>query len=347
MASCDRRGALGSLCTLAIGLMTSTRVLAQPAMDPRLAYVAPDLRPVALQLLKMRANMPAFSDKSLHALRTPPTEWVQTRLSTVSWERRTVPGGTGQPDVTVFVINAKAGRKRGGIVYIHGGGFVLGSAESEISRSQELAQQLDCTIVSVEYRLAPETRYSGSLEDNYAALKWVHANADALGINPARIAIMGESAGGGHAALLAITARDRKEVPVAFHCLVYPMLDDRTGSTRRPPAHIGGLLWTAANNRYGWRSFLGRAPGSAKLTAGVPGRERNLAGLPPAWIGVGGIDLFMQEDVEYAERLLAAAVPTELLVIPGAFHGFNIIARDTASGKAFNSSMISALNRAL
>jgi acetyl esterase/lipase len=213
---------------------------------------------------------------------------------------------------------------------------------------QALARELDCPIVTVDYRLAPETTWSGSLEDNYAALLWLHEHAAELGVDPSRIAIAGESAGGGHAALLAIAARDRGEVGIAFQCLTYPMLDDRSGTSRRLAEHIGYFGWNAEANRFGWESFLGCAPGGdAVPCGGGPARCEDLAGLPPAWIGVGGLDLFVEEDVAFAQRLNAAGVPTELLVVPGAFHGFDMFKPDAAISRRFAAAKLDALRRGL
>jgi triacylglycerol lipase len=175
----------------------------------------------------------------------------------------------------------------------------------------------------VDYRLAPETRYPGAVEDGYAALLWLSANAEQLGVDRARIAIGGESAGGGHAAALAIVARDRGEVPICLQVLDSPMIDDRTGSTSDPHPYCGEFVWTSVNNRFGWRALLGVEPGGPQVpTAAAPARLENFAGLAPAFILVGALDLFMEEDVEYARRLIRAGVPAELHVIPGAFHGF-------------------------
>ena len=210
-----------------------------------------------------------------------------------------------------------------------------------------LFRSLDCTIVSVEYRLSPRARYTQSTEDTYAGLKWLYANAAALGVDRSRIALMGESAGGGHAAILAIKARDRGEVPVLFQSLVYPMIDDRTGSSVSVPAHIATVGWSPPENRLGWESFLGVEPGSSAVpVAAVPARLDNLAGLPPAWIGVGAVDLFAAEDIEYARRLVLANVPTELLVTPGGFHGFDRNAPETGLAQAFTRSKHEALRRA-
>ena len=189
--------------------------------------------------------------------------------------------------------------------------------------------------------------FSGSVEDNYAGLLWTHAHADEIGVDNARIAVMGESAGGGHAALLAIKARDRGEVHVRYQMLVYPMLDDRTGTTQTMPKYIGAYVWDAAANRFGWQCFLGQRPGGDKVpVAAVPARAIDLCGLPPAFIGVGSIDLFANEDIEYARRLLDAGVPTELHVVPGAFHGFDHNPLASVSQR-FNDVKRDALRRAL
>ncbi|MCX7676316.1 MAG: alpha/beta hydrolase, partial [Alteraurantiacibacter sp.] len=224
---------------------------------------------------------------------------------------------------------------------------VVGSARSELPLLQETARELECTIVSVEYQLSPRVRFTTSTEETYAALVWLYRNANALGVDSRRIAVMGESAGGGHAAILAIKAHDRGEVPVLFQSLVYPMLDDRTGSTRSVPAHIATVGWSPPENRLGWRSFLGMEPGGETVPPeAVPARVQDLSGLPPAWIGVGSVDLFADEDIGYARRLVEAGVPTELLVVPGGFHGFDRVAADTPLARAFTRSKLSALARA-
>ena len=313
--------------------------------DP-LQHVLPELRPAARQLLEASRMMPPFNDQTISVVRAggPPQLPL---LANVPIRTQQVPVGKGMPDVTVYVINARAGEQRPAILHTHGGGFVLGSAKQELRRLQEIALELDCVVVTVEYRLAPETRYFGSVEDNYAGLRWMHANALELGIDRSRIALMGESAGGGHAALLAIAARDRGEVPVILQVLVYPMLDDRTGNSRPVPPFIGTILWTAASNRYGWKSFLGKEPGGADIpAAGVPARTRDLSGLAPAFVAVGGLDLFVGEDIEYARRLTEAGVATELLVVPGAFHAFDGLAAETDVAKRFSQAKMNALRRA-
>jgi acetyl esterase/lipase len=232
------------------------------------------------------------------------------------------------------------------LLHMHGGGFMMADP-MWMPLLQGIATDCHCVVVSVDYRLAPEARYSGSLEDNYAALKWVHAHAAELGIDRSRIAVGGESAGGYHAASLAIHARDRNEVPIVFQLLIYPALDDRTGSSHPAPPAVGHFMWTASANRFAWSSLLGVPAGSSKVpAAAVPARVASVAGLPPAWIGVGSIDLFAEEDMEYARRLVHAGVGTELLVVRGAFHGFDRFVPDAEVAQQFSASWKSALRKA-
>ena len=317
---------------------------AKGAVDP-VAYLDPELRPAARQLLAS-GNL-SLSTESLPQVRAQGRATAEAPLADIPVQERQVPVSATAPPVTVYVVNGGRGGARPAILHTHGGGHILGSARSELRYLQQLASDLDCVLVTVEYRLAPETRFTGSVEDNYAALRWLHANAAELGADRSRIALLGESAGGTHAALLAITARDRGEVPVLFQALVYPMLDDRTGSSRQTPPWIGAVLWDAAANRFGWRAFLGSEPGSRDVpVAGVPARIENLSGLPPAWIGVGGADLFVEEDITYARRLIDAGVATELLVVPGAFHGFDRIVPNAAVSQRFTAAKMDALRRA-
>ena len=314
-------------------------------VDP-MTLVNPELRPALEAMLKSFPSPKGeVTPAQLAGLRKMMGQKPPLKQPPVA--ERSVPGRGGSPDVRVFVINAKAGERRPAILHTHGGGFVLGTAGGDVTNLQLMAQALGCVIVTVEYGLAPETPFPGSLEDNYAGLKWLHANAEELGVDRSRIALAGESAGGGHAAMLAIAARDRGEVPVIFQSLVYPMLDDRTGSSRKTPTHIGTFVWTSEYNRAGWAALLGKAPGGKDAPAGaVPARFENLAGLPAAWIGVGAIDLFVDEDVEYARRLIGAGVPTELLVAPGAYHGFDAIVPGASIAKQFRLAQYNALARA-
>jgi acetyl esterase/lipase len=359
-----RNRASSWLVAAALTAMGSAQIAeAQPLPDPaavlaaplsaedaeKLRPIAPELRDAARMAIFYSTLMGSITEESVRASRSsgnmgPPAPELHADVPVVE---QMIPGAPGAPQVKLFVINAREGASRGGVLHTHGGGYILGTAATDVRRLQEMARELDSVIVSVEYRLAPETTYKGSIEDNYAGLRWMHSNAAKLGLDPKRIAVMGESAGGGHAALLALTARDRGEVPVAFQLLVYPMLDDRTGGVVKMPSHIATVGWSASENQVGWKAFLGQQPGTDSVpAAAVPARVESLAGLPPAFIAVGGVDLFVSEDIEYARRLNEAGVPTELLVIPAAYHGFDAMAPESPQAKQFNQAKVDALRRA-
>lgn len=236
-----------------------------------------------------------------------------------------IAGASGEPAVRVRVIAPTTRRaNRMGILHLHGGGHLFGSPEQSLSLTRPTAARHDCVVVSVDYRLSPETRFPGSLNDSYAALVWMAENAAQLGIDANNIGLMGDSAGAGVAAALALLARDRKDPKLAFQNLMFPMLDDRTVvETERNPV-TGEFIWTRENNAFGWRALLGCEPGSIDVSPyAAPARADDLAGLPPTWIGVGTLDLFLDEDMAYAQRLIRAGVEVELNVWPGAYHGFN------------------------
>ncbi len=320
-------------------------VPAAPAVDLA-KYLNREYLPY-LPLMRMSAAEPPMSAENLLERRKPAANAMSTAfLSTPTVEEKTIAGPKGAPDVHIYVINAGARDKtRPAILHMHFGGFVVSDAKTSVRSLQEIAAELDCVIVTVDYRLSPEAHFPGPVEDNYAALKWLYANASALGVDGKRIAVMGESAGGGHAAMLAIVARDRGEVPVIFQCLTYPMLDDRTGSTKNLPPYLGAVVWRPADNRFGWTAFLGVPAGSASVPYGaVPARVKDLKGLPPAFIAVGSLDLFAEEDIEYTRRLLEAGISTELLVIPGVVHGFDFVPTNVA--KQFRATRLTALKNA-
>lgn len=231
------------------------------------------------------------------------------------------------------------------MLWIHGGGFILGSPAQDDAVTTTFARELGMTVVAPSYRLGPEHPFPAAMDDLYATLKWIHESAESLRVRADRIVIAGMSAGGGLAAGLTLLARDRGEVPVAFQLLVYPMIDDRTVGKAIDGANH--RLWNAGSNRFGWTSYLGREPGGADVPAyAAPARAESLAGLPPTWIGVGTFDLFHDEDVAYAKRLKEAGVAVELEIVPGAFHGFDGFQRANVS-KAFSASRVAALRRAL
>lgn len=318
----------------------SSESLHDDLVDPELRPLLPALREATRPMRRPTLAGLAAARKGMPS---PPP------LQVPAWSARTVPSRRG-PDVRVLVVNAQSNpeQARPALLHIHGGGFVAGSAMASLAALQSLAVELDCVAVSVDYRLAPETRFPGALNDNLAALSWLHAHATELGADPNRIALLGESAGGGHAAMLAIAARDLGEVPLLFQALVYPMLDDRTGSTRPVPPHLGQLMWTQEVNRFAWRCLLGQPAGGRVVPPGaVPSRAPNLAGLPPTFIAVGALDLFVAENLHFAQRLVEAGVATELHLVPGAFHAFDVVAPEATISKTFRSALLQALRRAM
>ncbi len=266
----------------------------------------------------------------------------------VTKEDRLLPGRAGDPDVPVRIYRPTAtSGNLPGFLWIHGGGYVLGSLVMNDFAMQHLVNEVGCVVVSVEYRLAPEHPFPAGTEDCYAALKWLHTNAGTLGVDPARIAIGGASAGGGLAAGLALLVRDRGEVPLAFQLLVYPMIDDRS-ITPSSHAITDTRVWNRDSNQRGWGAYLGQEPGGAATSPyAAAARATDLAGLPPAHIAVGTVDLFLDEDIEYAQRLLQAGVDVELHVYPGAFHGSENMAPAAGVSQRMVADRLQALKRAL
>jgi acetyl esterase/lipase len=266
----------------------------------------------------------------------------------ITVSERFVPGPEGAPDVRVLVyLPASLPRPLPVLLWIHGGGYVMGSADESDLMAKSTVSAIGCAVVSVDYRLAPETPYPGPVEDCYAALQWLATHADELGIDPQRIAVGGGSAGGGLAAALALLARDRGEVSLAFQFLIAPMLDDRTCVQEQPHPYTGEFIWTRDANRFGWTSLLGHEPGGPDVSPyAAPARAEQLEGLPATFINVGAIDLFVEEDMEYARRLMRAGVPTELHVYPGAYHGFRMTANAQVTQEA-ERDQLNALKRAL
>jgi len=230
------------------------------------------------------------------------------------------------------------------MLWIHGGGMVMGTAAQDDALCRRFSEELGIMVAAVDYRLAPEHPFPVPLDDCYDALLWL---ARQPGVDTTRIVVGGASAGGGLAAGLALLAHRRGEVVLAFQLLTYPMLDDRT-ATRVDGDARKRRLWSNSSNRFGWQSYLGQAPGGSEVDGlAAPARVDDLAQLPPAWIGVGTLDLFYAEDVAYAERLNAAGVACALDVIPGAFHGFDLVAPKAGVSQAFRSAQIAALAAAL
>ena len=312
--------------------MPDTMHLVDPALRPMLA-MWPTVALDAEKLVEMRNRemlLPFEIDKT------------GTNLAI-----RQVPGPDGAPNIRLHIYTPEGAEgPLPAIYHIHGGGYVGGSAGQLEFAHRPLCKALQCAIVSVDYRLAPEHVFPAAIEDCYAGLRWVVANAATLGIDTARLGVMGESAGGGLAAALALMVRDRGEYALAFQHLTYPMIDDRTCLGEQHP-YTGEFIWTPHNNHFGWAALLGTEPGSPGVSPyAAAARAEDLRGLPPAYIMTGTLDLFLEEDIEYARRLLRAGVPTELHVYPGGFHAFDVFP-GSAIGAAAQAARVAALRHAL
>jgi acetyl esterase/lipase len=271
--------------------------------EPSLAIADP-YSLVDPELLPALKAFPAFnfSAEMVGKFRQTPATLPQPPPAPQPVERH-IPGLPGAPEVRLWVVDPAPSEKgKPVLLHMHGGGFMVPDPVL-MPRLQGIATDCNCVAISVDYRLAPETHYPGSLEDNYAALKWIHAHAAELGIDSSRIAVGGESAGGGHAATLAIHALTATNFPSSSSCSSTPSwTTERVAHVqRRPP--LATLMWTASANRFAWSSLLGVPAGSSKVpAAAVPGRIASVDGLPPAWIGVGSIDLFVEEDTRWKCR---------------------------------------------
>ena len=233
------------------------------------------------------------------------------------------------------------------LIWLHGGGYVMGRPEQDDFVAAQYVRELGITVVSVDYRYAPKHPFPEGLEDSYSALKWVVSHSQQLGVDAKRIAIGGASAGGGLAAALVQLAHDRQEIKPVFQLLVYPMLDDRT-VLRADIDDSNNITWNQKSNRFGWESYLGKECGAEDVPAySVPARRKDLSGLPPAWIGVGTVDIFHDEDVAYAKRLKECGVECEIYEAPGAFHGFDVFDPQIPIVQDFRKSQISALKKYL
>ena len=257
-------------------------------------------------------------------------------------------GPKRSPDVLVRIYRPKGVKAVLPVIYyMHGGGMVLGSVSENDVDCKTLVRNVGCVVVSVEYRLAPEHPYPAPLEDCYAGLKWLAANAKKLKVDPNRIATMGPSAGGGLCAGLGLLARDRKEIKIAYQVLVYPMIDD-TNVKSAKAAKSDHYVWSRASNLAGWKAYLGKKFGQANVPAyAAPVRAKNLVGLPPTYLFTGDMDLFYLEDLIYARKLAEAGVPLDLHVYPGAFHGFDVLAPDAGVSKRATADVVRALRNAL
>ena len=289
------------------------------AYDPEFAALIPTLPTV--QDFSSAEKIQAVREFRMTAFPQPPNR------DDVAVEDRLVPGPAGSPQVAVRIYRpttTNASAPRGCVFEIHGGGFIMGSIAMMDPWCQRVAAELDAVVVSVEYRLAPEHPFPAGVEDCYAALCWTAQNAAALGIDPARLAIAGQSAGGGIAAGIALMARDRGFPALCFQLLEIPELDDRL-DTPSMLAFQDTPLWNRPNAVWSWKHYLGPNHKGEPSPYAAPARARDLFGLPPAYVSTMEFDPLRDEGILYALRMLQAGVSVELHSVPGTFHGSGML----------------------
>lgn len=304
------------------------------ALDAITGTLPSSLTAEMIPLMRGAGPLPGVSDDELR------------RDGRFTVEERTVPGPAGAPAITLLICTPTSPAGALGCVYhTHGGGMIIGDRRTGILEMLDWAEQFDLVVVSVEYRLAPETPHPGPVEDCYAGLAWTAAHAAELGFDPARLIVAGGSAGGGLAAALALMARDRGGPALAGQMLIYPMLDDRN-DTPSAVQMAGRGVWDRTSNDTGWTALLGDRRGGPDVDAyAAPARAGDLSGLPPAFIDVGSAETFRDEDVTYASRIWQAGGRAELHVWPGAFHGFDGLAPGAALSQDARAARLRWLDR--
>jgi acetyl esterase/lipase len=309
--------------------------------DPEIAPIVP-LLPTETDW----SDVPAARRMMLELFAKLPVAATEAALH-VRFEDRTIPGAADHRalSVRVYTPGDGGGAPRPGVVYIHGGGFCFGSVELEHAGALGAAHAAGAVVVSVEYRLAPEHPFPAGVEDCYAALVWLATEARALGVDPQRIGVMGQSAGGGLAAGLALLARDRGGPRLCVQLLGIPELDHRleTASMRQ---FVDTPLWSRPNAIMSWRCYLGASPGEVSPYAS-PAIAKDLRGLPPAYVSTMEFDPLRDEGIAYALRLLEAGVPVELHQYPGTFHGSAGLVPNAAVSKRASAEWLDALARGL
>ena len=323
----------------------STTTPPRPPFDPELATVLDALKDMN----------PVLSDDTLEQLRqlnadgVPGTQLPDLTLGgAVMVEDLTIPGPDGAPDLTLLVMRPATGTGPWPAIYFaHGGGMVMGTRRSQVESYLPYITEIGAVVVSVEYRLAPEHPDPAPVEDCYAGLVWTANNAASLSIDPARILIVGESAGGGLAAGTALLARDRGFPTLTNQVLVYPMLDDRMETVSSQMLDREGT-WDRNDNLYGWTALLGdRRGGPDVLPYAAPARAQDLAGLPATFIDVGSAESFRDESIIFAQRLSEAGVSVEFHLWAGGFHVFDLMAPQAAVSRAMRSVRDQYIRRAL
>jgi acetyl esterase/lipase len=313
----------------------STTTPERPAIDPELS--------------EQLASFPEFavlSAETLPLMRPYATAPIEPLLASrdVVRQELTIPTSDGHDlPITVLAPAERSGLSPA-VLWLHGGGMVMGDRFSQIDIPLEWLDELGAVVVSADYRLAPEANGTTLVEDAYAALEWVADHAADLGIDSDRIVVAGTSAGGGIAAGLTLLARDRGNPAIAAQVLVCPMLDHRNATTSAQQ-FTAPAVWSRESNAFAWHALLGDAPEVSPYAS--PATASDLSGLPPTYIDAGTAEVFRDEDVEYASRIWAAGGQAELHVWAGGFHGFDALFPDASLSRSARSTRTEWLRRTL
>ena len=301
-------------------------------LDPELATA---LEQMPLSFSGITADNIGIVREAMAAMRPPEVE------TDVVVERRSVPTSDG--NVVVYIYHRNPTQPQPALLWIHGGGYIVGTAEDD--RARIIAENLDCVVVSVDYRLAPEHPFPAGSEDCFAALLWMVEHAGDLKIDATRLAIGGASAGAGMAAGVALMNRDRSGPELALQLLMYPMIDNLHDTPSGQ--YTNHPVWDQGTSFSAWEMYLGGTPGVDASPYAAASRAKDLSRLPPAYICVGTEDLFRDEDIDYARRLIDAGVPCELAVFPGMYHGGDMFVPQARISRRLNANFLSALSHGL
>lgn len=329
---------------------TSNNLLAKQLNHP---HIDPELLDAVSQLQSVLGESTCFNLDDLATAREIVASMAQAgKLAapprpSVLIERSSFHDSDLDIDVGVQTYTPKSNAEpQAAILYIHGGGYVFGAADQAEAKLSAWCEDLNVFIVSVDYRLAPEHPFPAGLFDCFATLKWLANSTSKNEFNFSQIAVVGDSAGGGLAAGLCLYARDHSDIEIAFMGLVYPMID-HTNIKPADKDNADTLLWSRANNKFGWEAYLGKHIDKEMLQYAAPATATNLSNLPPCYITVGDQDLFYQENQQFAEDLKSANIETNIDVYAGGFHGFATVAPEAAISKRFNKNLFTALRNAL
>ncbi|NEU26712.1 alpha/beta hydrolase [Paenibacillus polymyxa] len=302
----------------------------------------PELRSVIAQFpgFQLEENL----ELSRSYLLSPPIEQSE-HVRTTS---RMIPSVAGEILVKIYEPAQRTDVKLPAMLWIHGGGYVMGHPDMDDALCERFVQAANCVVVSVDYRLAPEHPYPAAIDDCYAALTWMTDEAELLGIDLDRVAIAGASGGGGLTAALALMARDKGGPALIFQMPLYPMIDDRNVTASSHEITADNAPWSRKNNLTAWNMYLGnRIEDSEVSPYAVPSRAESLAGLPPTYTCVGQLDLFRDETIEYVARLAQAGVDVEFHLYPGTFHNFEGMVPQAEVSQRASQSYVDAIARAL